>query len=174
MWAENPETKWSGKAAATMYQKNLAQGLRKTYPAMRKKPNPAWVVLEDNDPAGYKSKAACTAKGEAGIKTLDLPKRSPDLNPLDYRIWHEVNRRMRATEQKWKPGKKESREQYLARLSRTAKGIPATFVKSAVGDLSRRCKLVIKAKGGHFEESKPKKAKGMKAVKKAMKKPAKK
>ena len=175
MWAENPAKKWSGKAAATMYKKNLAQGLRKAYPAMGKKPKPSWVVLEDNDPAGYKSKAGAEAKKEASIKTLDLPKRSPDLNPLDFRIWHEVNRRMRATEQKWKAGKKESREQYLARLSRTAKSIPAPFVKSAVGDLTRRCKLVIKAKGGHFEESKPKKAKGMKAVKKqATKKPAKK
>ena len=34
----------------------------------------AWVVLEDNDPTGYKSKAAVKAKAEAGIKTRDLPK----------------------------------------------------------------------------------------------------
>ena len=100
---------------------------------------------------------------------MDFPKRSPDLNPLDYRIWHEVNRRMRETEKKWTK-KTETREQYLARLRKTAKAIPAAFVNSAVGDLARRCKLVIKAKGGHFEEAKAKPAKAMKTIKKAMKK----
>ena len=33
MWAENLESRWSGKTAAAMYKKNLMQGLRKTYPA---------------------------------------------------------------------------------------------------------------------------------------------
>ena len=98
------------------------------------------------------------------------------MNPLDFRIWHEVNRRMRATEQKWTTAKKETRDQYVARLGRTARSIPKSFVKSAVGDLTRRCELIIKAKGGHFEESKAKKTKpakktkSAKGVKKSMKK----
>ena len=170
MWAENPEAKWSGKAACTMYTKQLMKGLRSTYPTKAKQENPTWVVLEDNDPTGYKSTAALKAKKDSGITTLDLPKRSPDLNPLDFRIWHEVNRRMRATEQKWTAAKKETRDQYVARLGRTARSIPKSFVKSAVGDLARRCKLVIKAKGGHFEESKAKKTNPAKGVKKSMKK----
>ena len=49
--------------------------------------------------------------------------------------------------------------------------IPPDFVDGAVGDLTRRCELVIKAKGGHFEEAKAKPAKALKrTIKKVPKK----
>ncbi len=43
-----------------------------------------YVVLEDNDPVGYKSNKAILAKKEIGIVALQFPRYSPDLNPLDY------------------------------------------------------------------------------------------
>ena len=50
--------------------------------------------MEDNDPAGYKSSKGMAAKAAAGIETLDLPKRSPDLNPLDFSFWAAANQKM--------------------------------------------------------------------------------
>ena len=157
MWQENTAGKWGAAAAASMYKKVLKKGLKQCYPKLAKKGGP-FTILEDNDPSGYKSKAAVKAKKLSGMKVLEIPKRSPDLNPMDFRIWHEVNRRMRETEKGWKATKKETRDQYVARLGRTARGLPAAFVNSAVADMARRCKLVIEAKGGHFDESQKKKA----------------
>ena len=68
-----------------MYTKHLAPALRKAHPAKRK-----FVVLEDNDPMGYKSRAAIQVKKEEKIDVFEIPKRSPDLNPLDYGFWAHV------------------------------------------------------------------------------------
>ena len=51
-------------------------------------------VLEDNDPAGYKCRKAVAAKKTLGIEALTFPRYSPDLNPLDFFLWKEVEDRM--------------------------------------------------------------------------------
>ena len=82
---------------------------------------------------------------------FEIPCRSPDLNPLDYAIWAEVNRRMRDQEQNWK-NKKESREQYLARLKSTAQGLERDYVDGVIGNMAARCERLYRAKGGFFLE----------------------
>ena len=89
---------------------------------------------------------------EAGITTDDLPKRSPDLNVLDYSLWHAINARMRVQDRSLCK-KKESKAQYLARLRRTAMGLPQSVVTKAVQDMHRRVRLLARAKGGLFHES---------------------
>ena len=85
---------------------------------------------------------------------LALPKRSPDLDVLDYAVWADVNRRMRKQEKNWTAKKKESREQYLARLRRTALGTDPKWLKKRMEDMPRRLGLLVKPKGGHFAEAK--------------------
>ena len=77
--------------------------------------------------------------------------RSPDLNPLDYSIWAEVNKKMREQELTWKT-KKESRDQYVARLKSTAQRLDRAFVNDAIGNLTVRCERLHQAKGGYFLE----------------------
>lgn len=79
------EEQWCAHEAEKMYRKPLQKCLKKEHPGKRK-----WNLLEDNDPAGYQSKLAQTAKEEHGIKTFVIPKRSPDLNVMDYYFWNEV------------------------------------------------------------------------------------
>ena len=55
---------------------------------------------QDNDPAGYKSKKALDAKDSLGITALDFPRYSPDLNPMDFFLWEEVERRMTKSAQR--------------------------------------------------------------------------
>ena len=139
--------RWNGAAAKAMYTGPLAKALKKAYPTKSK-----FIVLEDNDPSGFKSSKGVAGKIAAKIHTFEIPRRSPDLNVLDYAIWKEINRRMRLQEQKWPRGKREARGQYLTRLRRTALRLPKAFITKSIGDMHRRCKRLLAAKGGFIEE----------------------
>ena len=141
--------RWNAKTAANMYSGPLRQALQKAYPHRR-----SFTVLEDNDPTGFKTRKACRAKEQARIKTLAIPKRSPQLNVLDFAVWAEVNRRMRAQERNWKVKKTEGRQQYLARLRRTALRLPPKFINSSIRNMKVRCQRLYQVKGGHIEEGK--------------------
>ena len=135
--------RWNGEAAAKMYKGPLAKALKKAFPNKR-----SWVVMEDNDPAGYKSTKGREAKAAANLMAMALPKRSPDCNPLDYSIWKEVNDRMRAREGAFAAGFKESEVAFLKRLRRTAMNLPQSLITKVVGDMRRRVKDLIDNKGG--------------------------
>ena len=141
------EGRWNAKRACEMYKRALAPAMRKAFPGKKK-----FKILEDNDPAGYKTKAAFIVKKEIGVEEIRLPKRSPDLNVLDYCLWHEINTRMRVQERMFKPDFKEKEDAYKKRLRRTALGLPKSLVKRAVGDIVRRLALIKKAKGGLIAE----------------------
>ena len=145
MWHE-VDGSWSGRAAAELYTGPLKAALRRNYPNKR-----THTVLEDNDPTGYKSGAGVAAKRACKISVFEIPCRSPDLNPLDYSIWAEVNRQMREQERNWKK-KKETRAQYAARLQRTAQGLDPAYVNDVVGNLAVRCERLYQAQGGYFLE----------------------
>jgi hypothetical protein len=141
------ESRWNSHVAADMYEGPVLKALKATYPTKRR-----FNVLEDNDPAGFKSAVGKEAKTRCKIDVFHIPKRSPDLNICDYALWKMVNKRMRAQEKGWLTSKKEKRAEFMARLRRTAMRLPSTFVKKAVGNMKIRCERMHAAKGGHFEE----------------------
>lgn len=146
LWHEVGGT-WNAAAAESLYKGALQKACKKTWPGKRK-----FSLLEDNDPTGYESKKGIAAKASAGLVKFFIPKRSPDLNVMDYAVWTQVNRKMRQAEAKFPEGKKESRQQYLQRLRRTALSLPPSFVDAAIGDMPKRLHRLFKARGGHFEE----------------------
>ena len=85
-------------------------------------------------------------------KCLKFPKRSPDLNPLDYGFWSMVNKRLRAQESKFPPSKRESRAAFIKRLKRTIKRTPSVTLEPLVKSMKRRCAALKSAKGADFEE----------------------
>ena len=139
--------RWNGDAASDMYRNRLGPALRNAYPTKRR-----FLVLEDNDPSGYKSSAGKCAKVASKVDTLDLPKRSPDLNTLDYGFWSEVNRRMRHQERGFSRVFRETRKQYIVRLRRTAMRMPKSFLAKLVQSMKRRCAALRAADGYDFEE----------------------
>lgn len=147
MWRE-VHGQWNGSEAAAMYAGALKKSLEDEYPEVRG----TWRVMEDNDPSGYSCSKGRDAKKESGIAAFKLPPRSPDLNPLDFSVWSEINRRMRTQESKWPAGKTETRRQHLQRLKRTALALPEAFIRKVVANLEERCKRLVEAKGGHFAE----------------------
>lgn len=146
MWHE-VKGQWNAEAASKMYSEVLTPALQATFPGQR-----SFTILEDNDPSGYKSKAAVAAKAENRLKVLELPRRSPDLNPLDYGFWAEVNKRMRRQERAFPSGKHETREAFIARLKRTATRMSPEYLSKLVGSMKRRCSALEAVAGADFQE----------------------
>ena len=138
------EGRWKGAAAAEMYKGPLRKTLERNFPGRR-----SWVVLEDNDPTGYQSSKGRAAKDSAHIVSMGLPKRSPDLNVLDYSLWKAVNDRMRAAEQTFPKAFRETKAAFAARLRRTALRLPEAEVTKAVQSMRRRT-LELAQNGGRL------------------------
>ena len=142
--------KWNGEKAANMYKGPLLKALRKAFLEKGGVKNFKFKVLEDNDPSGYKSSKGKLAKEEAGLISVDLPPRSPDLNPLDYSVWHAINVAMRRQETKMRKTTYESKVAYLNRLRKTALSLPRTTMQNAVKDMYKRVRSVSRNRGGLF------------------------
>ena len=136
------QSRWCGEAACDVYKDVL-------YPALRqyRGRKSAYRIVEDNDPTGYKSKAAVECKRALGIKPIRFPCYSPDLNPLDYFLWSEVSRRM--AEQK--PQSTETEAAFKTRLRATAMGIPKSTIKAAVSKMKGKAAEVVAAEGGRIK-----------------------
>lgn len=130
---------WGAEKAAELYRGPIAKCLRRNF-----KGKASFTILEDNDPSGYKTHAAREAKDEIGVKTLPFPTYSPDLNPCDYFLWDEVERRMEAG----KPKASESKDAYKARLRRVAMSIPSSVIEKGVMCMKKRCQQVWENDGG--------------------------
>jgi hypothetical protein len=141
---------WGGEAAAALYSGPVLRALTRINP--KKSPGGPWVVCEDNDPSGFRSTLGIESKSSHNIRELRLPPRSPDLQPLDFGIWHAINAKLRASEKRFAPSYKETRQHFLARLRRSAKSLSKEFVQRTIKDLARRCRLIFEAGGHHIEE----------------------
>ena len=138
---------WNGSVAAGVYSGPMKAALIQAWPKKN-----SHLVLEDNDPTGFKSGKGEEAKVAAKINVLELPRRSPDLNVLDYAIWKAVSTNMRRQERSFPSRKRETRNEYIARLRRTALRLPRTTIEKSIASMVRRCELLYRAKGRHFEE----------------------
>ena len=123
------EGKWNGTVAANTYANVLKPAIVR-YRGEKGRS----TALEDNDPTGYKSKLAKAMKASLGIQCLNFPRYSPDLNPLDYFVWEEVESRM----QKNAPPGVESVDDFKKLLRRTALAVPESVIRKGVADLVPR------------------------------------
>ena len=122
LW-EQVKGPWNGEKAAAMYKGPICKALKTHRPKKT-----TWKVLEDNDPTGFKSSKGAASKKECGIKAESLPRYSADLNPLDYSLWADIERRMLSTKKRGK----ESQAAYAKRLRRVALKTDRATVRKAV------------------------------------------
>ena len=139
--------KWCGDTAAALYTDVVLPALKTRYGAKCR-----FCILEDNDPTGNRSNVGMRAKVAAKLDVFCLPKRSPDLNVMDYSVWAEVERRLRVQEKRWPEDKRETRAEFERRLDRVAKALPISFIDKSIMDMKRRCLRLYAAEGGLFEE----------------------
>ena len=140
VWHYLPKT-WNQATAAELYKKVLAPALRRSRGAKR-----SYMLLEDNDPTGFKATAAVNAKALLKISPIEFPAYSPDMNPCDYALWDEVERRMAV--QVTPDG--ETVDGFKARLRLTAMRIPKATLWKMVAGMKRRTQDIYDQKGGHI------------------------
>ena len=133
---------WNGGKAADLYNGPIYDALVKHRGLKR-----GYRILEDNDPTGYKSSKALAAKAAKGITTIDFPRYSPELNPLDFSLWDEILRRMNKSE----PNGVENLSQYKKRLRLTALRLPERVVRAAVAAIRERAAMVVRAGGKNIK-----------------------
>lgn len=129
--------RWNAAEAVRCYA-ILAKTLQR-----QQHPKP-WFLVEDNDPAGFKSKAGVAQKESLRFKVQSLPPYSPDAMPLDYSLWKTVQDKANAKVE----GERVTIKQYRAILQRTALRLPRATVEKAVCSMTARAKAILKAKGG--------------------------
>ena len=65
--------------------------------------------------------------------------------PLDFAIWVAVEKKMEETD----PAHQETKDQYLARLQRSARTLPRGFVRKVIARMKQNVQGVIDARGFH-------------------------
>lgn len=135
------ETTWNGATAASMYEGPIQEALS------RHRPNKGtWRIAEDNDPVGFKSGKAEAMKKKLGMVAIEWPKYSPDLMPLDFTLWANVEKRARAAVGK----RRVSASEYKRILRETALGLPAREVRKAVASMRKRIQACYEHEGGNI------------------------
>jgi hypothetical protein len=134
-------TRWCGDEAANVYKTVIAPALRRWIGNKKK-----FISLEDNDPTGYRSNLAIAEKAKQGIQPIQFPTYSPDINPCDYALWDEVQRRMDGP----KAPKNETADAFKCRLRRTALSIPENVVRKMLSGMVPRMEAVYQNDGGHI------------------------
>lgn len=131
--------RWNGQKAADLYRGPIKTLLKRKFGNKKR-----YVIAEDNDPTGYKSNKAIAAKKECGICPIHWPRYSPDMMPLDFSLWTDIEERM----VECAPKGRESVEAYKVRLRRVAMRTPPATVLKAVKAMRQRARDIAEAKGG--------------------------
>ena len=71
---------------------------------------------------------------------------------LDCDFWSQVERKLPEQEREFRDSKKETRDEFIIRLHKVVRTWPHADIAKAIGDLSRRAKLLYKAKSKLFDE----------------------
>ena len=137
MWHAHTEP-WNGATAAQMYQGPLLSALRHVWGRRRR-----YCIVEDGDRKGNQSSKGIAAKAAARIKAMMLPPRSPSLMPLDYAIWHKIEKKML----KDAPRGTETKDAYLKRFKKCAMTLPKGFVQKTIKRMKGNIQAIINARG---------------------------
>ena len=129
---------WNGQVAADMYKGPIMKAL-----VRHRSRKPTYLLAEDNDPTGYKSGKARDEKNRLGIRTIDWPRYSPDLMPLDFSLWKDISDRVA----EGAPKGKESVAAFKLRLRRVALSTPKPVVHKAVAAMRKRASMIWEAGG---------------------------
>lgn len=133
------------KTAAKNYQADVLEGCVKPLSSTLFG-NRHWVFQQDSAPAhkARTTQAWLETNVPEFIKASDWPSGSPDLNPLDYKLWAELEQMVCR--------KRHPNIDSLKRaLKQAVANFPQEIVRTAIDDWPNRLRCCVNAKGAHFE-----------------------
>lgn len=132
------DARWTAAAYANIVENELRQACA----------SGPYILIRDNDRTGYSSKLGVRSERDCGITVIPLPKRRPDLMPMDFHFHSAVHRAMLEQETDWPEGQKETRAAFQTRLLATYASVSTGQIRSACGNMKKRVAAVINAHGG--------------------------
>ena len=139
LWQEI-KGRWCGATAEAMYAGQIRRVLERLRPLKK-----SWLIMEDGDPAGFKSGKGKAAKRANRMRSLDQPAYSPDLNPLDFCIWNQIV--IKTLELAKMPTTVSA---YKRLLRKVALSLPKALVKKSVLAIKPRAQAIFDANGGNI------------------------
>ena len=108
--------------------------------------NQDWIFQQDSAPAHASNATQSWFRGQniEFLSKSEWPPSSPDLNPLDYSVWGNLERKACAQPHK-------SLDSLLNSLTREWNNIPQEELRAAVLQFRTRVKAVVTNKGGYIE-----------------------
>ena len=103
-------------------------------------PSSDWTLMDDNAPP-HRSLATRAFKRTAGIRTLDWPARSPDLNPIEH-VWSLLKRRVR---RQLRPSDDLERLEFL--IKEEWNHLDQQVIKNLICSMPSRVRTVIERRG---------------------------
>jgi hypothetical protein len=97
-----------------------------------------WRLQQDNDPK-HTSRVAKDFIKENGIRTINWPSNSPDLNPIEN-MWHLIKNNVEKRLSK-------NIDELKKFMTEEWDAIPETTVKNLVSSMKKRCELVLEENG---------------------------
>ena len=102
------------------------------------------LFVVDNNPSQTSAKAKC-ALCHAKCKMVQIPARSPDLNPIEN-VFHIIWRQLEADVEQ-NTIITETWDEFVSRIKRNLWSIPKDYVEKTIASIPNRMNLIVKAKG---------------------------
>ena len=120
--------------------------LQELLPAIREASGEFFIFQQDNAPAHRARETVNLLERETpSFIPPDLwPPYSPDLNPVDYKIWGVIQEQVYRT-------KVHNLDELKQRLIDVWRGMQQSVIDNAVNEWRKRLRACVRAKGGHFE-----------------------
>lgn len=133
------------KINAQKYQEIILEGCLKPW-AQSHFGKKSFTFQQDSAPAhkARTTQAWLQANVPSFIKATEWPPNSPDLNPLDYSIWGILESKVCSARHK-------DLDSLKCALKKAWNEIPQEVVRASAESFNERLKLLIKSKGGYFE-----------------------
>ena len=100
------------------------------------------VLQQDNDPK-HTSKLARTYLADKGIRVLEWPSCSPDMNLIEH-VWDDVDKRIRAL-----PNQPSNTQEMKAAIEKMWYSTPIEYIRTLHDSMPRRIEALRRAKGGY-------------------------
>ena len=98
------------------------------------------IFQHDNDPK-HKSKIAQSTLKKLGLKVLEWPSQSPDMNPIEH-LWHYLDRKLRESNRRFS-----SKDELWEALQPILEEKHTEFCQKLISSMPRRVQDLKRAKG---------------------------